>query len=234
MLSYKKLYFQLFNDTTDAIEKLKKAQIDAEETYIESGEEPREDFDEKAATEHSKYFVEPLSEEKAKEILKKIKEKVAGMEQYKKNNNIHPLYDPITYKDYYCVYEPFSKKRHKAVEPKCQEYLNKFLSDGEEVIYHFISIPEFNDFPYYHLYFTNRQMINFIPITECSSYDRVRHLDFIPYSAIRSRGMVGAEESREDTPLSMELYVKDTGIYFFDYLPESLAIDLNRLINNNI
>lgn len=38
MPNYKKLYFQLFNDVTDAIENLKQAQIDAEETYIEDGE----------------------------------------------------------------------------------------------------------------------------------------------------------------------------------------------------
>ncbi len=35
MPNYKKLYFQLFNDVTDAIEGLKQAQIDAEDAYIE-------------------------------------------------------------------------------------------------------------------------------------------------------------------------------------------------------
>ncbi len=38
MPNYKKLYFQLFNDVTDAIEKLKQAQIDAEDAYIEDDE----------------------------------------------------------------------------------------------------------------------------------------------------------------------------------------------------
>lgn len=39
MPNYKKLYFQLFNDVTDAIEKLKQAQIDAEDAYIEDDED---------------------------------------------------------------------------------------------------------------------------------------------------------------------------------------------------
>ncbi len=39
MPNYKKMYFKLFNDVTDAIELLKKAQIDAEEEYINSSEE---------------------------------------------------------------------------------------------------------------------------------------------------------------------------------------------------
>ena len=38
MPNYKKLYFKLFNAVTDAIEDLKQAQIDAEETYTEDGE----------------------------------------------------------------------------------------------------------------------------------------------------------------------------------------------------
>ena len=38
MINYKKLYFQLFNAVTDAIEALKQAQIDAEESYIEDDE----------------------------------------------------------------------------------------------------------------------------------------------------------------------------------------------------
>ena len=38
MPNYKKLYFQLFNDVTNAIEKLKQAQIDAEDAYIEDDE----------------------------------------------------------------------------------------------------------------------------------------------------------------------------------------------------
>ncbi len=37
MINYKKLYFQLFNAVTDAIEILQKAQIDAEDAYIEEG-----------------------------------------------------------------------------------------------------------------------------------------------------------------------------------------------------
>ena len=39
MVNYKKLYFRLFNAITDAIEILQKAQIDAEEAYIEDGED---------------------------------------------------------------------------------------------------------------------------------------------------------------------------------------------------
>ena len=39
MPNYKKMYFQLFNKVTDAIEILQQAQIDAEEEYIRSGEE---------------------------------------------------------------------------------------------------------------------------------------------------------------------------------------------------
>ena len=38
MPNYKKLYFQLFNAVTDAIEGLKQAQIDAEDAYIEDDE----------------------------------------------------------------------------------------------------------------------------------------------------------------------------------------------------
>ncbi len=41
MPNYKKMYFKLFNDVTDAIELLKKAQIDAEEEYINSSEEEK-------------------------------------------------------------------------------------------------------------------------------------------------------------------------------------------------
>ena len=39
MVNYKKLYFRLFNAITDAIEILQKAQIDAEEAYIDEGED---------------------------------------------------------------------------------------------------------------------------------------------------------------------------------------------------
>ncbi len=39
MVNYKKLYFRLFNAITDAIEILQKAQIDAEDSYIEDGED---------------------------------------------------------------------------------------------------------------------------------------------------------------------------------------------------
>lgn len=39
MINYKKLYFRLFNAVTDAIEDLKQAQIDAEDAYIEEGED---------------------------------------------------------------------------------------------------------------------------------------------------------------------------------------------------
>ena len=46
MPNYKKMYFQLFNKVTDAIEILQQAQIDAEEEYIRSGEE--EDAERKA------------------------------------------------------------------------------------------------------------------------------------------------------------------------------------------
>ncbi len=35
MPDYKKLYFKLFNEITDTIEKLKKAQEDAEEMYLD-------------------------------------------------------------------------------------------------------------------------------------------------------------------------------------------------------
>ena len=35
MPDYKKLYFKLFNEITDTIEKLKKAQVDTEEMYLD-------------------------------------------------------------------------------------------------------------------------------------------------------------------------------------------------------
>ncbi len=39
MPNYKKLYFKLFNQITDIIEKLKQIQIDAEDAYIEDDDE---------------------------------------------------------------------------------------------------------------------------------------------------------------------------------------------------
>ena len=39
MPDYEKLYHKLFNDITEAIEKLQKAQIDAEEMYLDMCEE---------------------------------------------------------------------------------------------------------------------------------------------------------------------------------------------------
>ena len=42
MVNYKKLYLRLFNAITDAIEILQKAQIDAEDAYIEDGEDEAE------------------------------------------------------------------------------------------------------------------------------------------------------------------------------------------------
>ncbi len=39
MVNHKKLYLHLFNAITDAIEILQKAQIDAEEAYMEADEE---------------------------------------------------------------------------------------------------------------------------------------------------------------------------------------------------
>jgi hypothetical protein len=39
MVNYKKLYLRLFNAITDAIEILKKAQIEAEEAYMDADDE---------------------------------------------------------------------------------------------------------------------------------------------------------------------------------------------------
>ena len=39
MPDYKSMYFQLFNRVSDAIDTLQKAQLDAEETYIDNLEE---------------------------------------------------------------------------------------------------------------------------------------------------------------------------------------------------
>ncbi len=39
MVNYKKLYLRLFNAITDAIEILQKAQIDAEEAYMDAGDD---------------------------------------------------------------------------------------------------------------------------------------------------------------------------------------------------
>ena len=39
MEDYKKMYFELFNEITDVIEKLKEIQIKAEERYVEAEEE---------------------------------------------------------------------------------------------------------------------------------------------------------------------------------------------------
>jgi len=38
MIDYQKMYYELFNEITDIIEKLKQIQIDAEEKYISAGE----------------------------------------------------------------------------------------------------------------------------------------------------------------------------------------------------
>ena len=42
MADYKKMYLQMYNAITDAIEILKQAQIKAEEEFIESGDKPVE------------------------------------------------------------------------------------------------------------------------------------------------------------------------------------------------
>ena len=38
MIDYQKMYYELFNEITDIIEKLKQIQIDAEEKYISSND----------------------------------------------------------------------------------------------------------------------------------------------------------------------------------------------------
>ena len=43
MPDYQKMYLDLFNSVTDAIELLQKAQQDAEESYISEGEEAEKD-----------------------------------------------------------------------------------------------------------------------------------------------------------------------------------------------
>jgi hypothetical protein len=45
MPDYKSMYFELFNKITDAIEILQKAQQDAEERYVNGGEEPAKQND---------------------------------------------------------------------------------------------------------------------------------------------------------------------------------------------
>lgn len=228
MPDYKTLYLQLLSNTTTAIEKLKQARTDVEDTFIAYDEDLC-----KNTSADKKFSVEPLSEERAEKILQKIRTRIDNIEQYRKEYDIHPRYDLIKYKGYTCVYEPFSEDCHQ-IEPKCQEYFDKFLSEDEKVLYHFISIPQFNIYPYTHLYFTSKQMINFLPITECSTYNGMRHLEFMPYSSINFRGMVGPETSKKGSLLGLELCIQNIDTYFFDFLPESLAIDLTRLINNNM
>ncbi len=62
MTNYKKLYFQLFNAVTDAIDGLKQAQIDAEDAYIEDGEN-----DEIDASKIKKFKVHTTDNEEEKE-----------------------------------------------------------------------------------------------------------------------------------------------------------------------
>ena len=201
MADYQKLYIDLFNETTDVIEKLKKAQINAENTDIKTDEEIMD------------------------EVLERIKKEKISLKSCNSDDWWKNKYD--------YVYELFSVDKHSPLESECQEYFNKFLSQDEKVHYHFVEKAEEPDQPCWHLYFTNKQIILFIPETECGSYHRLRHLEFMPYTVIRRCGIIGTNNTVNDNFLAMELWLEDVTVCFIDYMEMTQAIELNKFINSH-